>query len=414
MSRTRGRLPLAAVAAALLFPATSAVAVTHCKAKTLDDGTIVVSARDVVGTPTWGTRYGNEVTAFDNEATCIGAASASGCTLAAVGMPARTDEPATCVVYVADGGSQACSAWIKRCYPSSDPIPCQVLPTDDIWNTDVSALPPDTMSGTWVASIGNTAPLHPDFGKGPYHNQSIGIPYTVVSSAQPPVGTSFLYSDESDMGSYPIPFNVAVEGGGSHPSKGRGDAHVLIVQEGTCSLSEVYAAKRGSDGSWHGGSGAIFDLGSDALRTDTFTSADAAGLPILPGLVRYDEVAAGEIKHAIRFTAEVTQKAHVWPARHDASSNTDPNVPPMGIRVRLKNTVDISGFSAANQVILTALKKYGMMLADNGANWFISGAPDRRWDDDDLHQLTTLHGSDFEVVDVHSLMTDPNSGKAGP
>jgi hypothetical protein len=165
---------------------------------------------------------------------------------------------------------------------------------------------------------------------------------------------------------------------------------------------------------WSGGSGAVFDLGSNALRPDTWTSADAAGLPILPGLIRYDEILAGEVTHAVRFTAPSTQRAYVWPARHFASSSTDPALPPMGIRVLLKASVDISGFSATNQVILTGLKKYGMMLADNGSPMFISGAPDRRWDDDDLHALTTLQGSDFEVVDVSSLMVDPDSGQSLP
>jgi hypothetical protein len=225
---------------------------------------------------------------------------------------------------------------------------------------------------------------------------------------------SFYYPDESEPGPYPVPFLVPVEGGSSKPSKGKGDKHVLLVQEGTCDLYEVYDSKRGRDGSWAAGSGAIFDLGSNALRDDTWTSADAAGLPILPGLAMYDEVASGVITHALRFTAATTQKAYVWPARHYASSQTDVNLPPMGIRVRLKSSVDISGYSVANQVILTALKTYGMMLADNGSDWFISGAPDRRWDDDDLHALTQIHGSDFEVVDVSSLMIDPDSGQAAP
>ncbi len=389
-------------------------AITHCKTKVLSDGTIAISGRDIVGTPLWGVRYGQELTGFDNVGTCVADGKAKNCTLAAVGMPQRTEAPASCTIFVADGGSEACSAWVKHCYASSEPLPCSVLPADNIWNRDISALPVHAKSAEWIASMGAATSVHPDFGAGPYLNRIIGIPYMVVSSAQPDVATSFLYSDESDAGPYPVPFNVPVEGGGSKPSKGRGDAHVLLVQEDTCRLYELYASKRASDGSWSGGSGAVFDLNSNALRDDTWTSADAAGLPILPGLARYDEVAGGLIAHALRFTASITQKAYVWPARHYASSNTDPNVPPMGIRVRLKSSVDISGFSAANQVILTALKTYGMMLADNGSSWFVSGAPDRRWDDDDLHALQTLHGSDFEVVDVSSLQVSADSGQAAP
>jgi hypothetical protein len=328
-------------------------------------------------------------------------------------MPERTEAPASCTLYLADAGAEACSAWVKRCFASSEPLPCAVLPADNIWNRDISSMPVHAMSATWIATIGSGSVLHPDFGA-PYLNKILGIPYTVISSSQPDVAMTFLYDDESDPGPYPVPFLVPVEGGGSRPSKGKGDAHVLLAQEGTCQLYEVYASKRSSGGSWSAGSGALFDLGSNALRTDTFTSADAAGLPILPGLARYDEVLAGEITHALRFTADTTQKAYVWPARHYASSNTDPAQPPMGIRVRLKSSVVISGFSAANQVILTALKKYGMMLADNGSPWFISGAPDNRWSNDDLHALQTLHGSDFEVVDVSSLMIAPDSGQAAP
>lgn len=290
-----------------------------------------------------------------------------------------------------------------------------MLPADNIWNRDVSALPVHAMSATWIASIGATASLHPDFGAGPYQGRTIGIPYVVIGATQPSVPISFTYADESQPGPYPIPPLVPVEGGGVRASAGTGDAHVLLVQAGTCDLYEVFAARRHDRGaSWSGGSGAVFDLGSNALRPGGWTSADAAGLPILPGLIRYDEILAGEVTHAARFTAPSTQRAYVWPARHFASSSTDAALPPMGLRVRLKASVDISGFSAANQVILTGLKRYGMMLADNGSPMFISGAPDRRWDDDDLHALTTLQGNDFEVVDVSSLMVDPDSGQALP
>jgi hypothetical protein len=395
--------------------AASADAATRCRAKALRDGTIAVSAKEVVGSPRWGVRYGDASNPFDAAPSCIIGTHMRKCALAPIGAPERTTPPAGCTLYVADDGATSCSAWIKRCLPSSEAPPCAVLPADNIWNRDISALPVHAMSATWMASIGSTAPLHPDFGAGPYQGRTIGIPYVVIGSTQPPVSISFTYADESDPGPYPIPPLVPVEGGGVRPSAGKGDAHVLLVQAGTCSLHEIFAARRQRKGaSWTGGSGAVFDLGSNALRPDTWTSADAAGLPIFPGLIRYDEILAGAVTHAVRFTAASTRRAYVWPARHFASSSSDPALPPMGIRVRLKASVDISGFSATNQIILTGLKRYGMMLADNGASMFISGAPDRRWDDDDLHALTTLHGSDFEVVDVSSLMVDPDSGQALP
>jgi hypothetical protein len=392
-----------------------AAAVTRCRAKSVRDGTIVVSARDVVGMARWGVRWGGETRAFDGAAACIARGHVRRCALAPAGAPERTTPPAGCTIYVADDGGARCNAWIKRCLPSSEPPPCPVLPADDVWNRDVSALPVHPMSATWIASIGAGAPLHPDFGAGPYRGRTIGIPYVVIGPAQPLVPIAFTYADESDPGPYPIPALVPVEGGGRRPSAGRGDAHVLVVQEGTCRLFELFAAKRRHKGaSWTAGSGAVFDLASYALRPAGWTSADAAGLPILPGLLRWDEVAAGQVTHAVRFTAPATQRAFVWPARHFASNSTDPALPPMGIRVRLKAAVDVSGFSPTNQVILTGLKRYGMILADNGAPMFLSGAPDRRWDDEDLHALTALHGGDFEVVDESSLMIDPDSSRALP
>lgn len=395
---------------ALFVPPVDAVG--HCKAKSLRDGTIAVSATDLVGTPRWGVRYGEEAAAFDDTGACVHGAKVKNCALAPLGDPVRTALPASCTVYVTDDGGQGCSAWVKRCFASSETPPCAILPADNIWNRDISTLPVHAMSDTWVATIGLGAPLHPDFGR-PYHGRASGIPYTIIGPTQPLVPITFNYFEDSDPGPYPIPPLVPVEGGAAKPSAGKGDAHVLLVQEGTCTLYEIFAARRLAKGaSWSSGSGAVFDLNSNALRPEFLTSADAAGLPILPGLIRFDEVASGTITHAIRFTASQTQRAFIWPARHYASSITDPAHPPMGIRVRLKASVDISGFTAANQVILTALKQYGMFLADNGAPWFISGAPDNRWDDDELHALTQLHGSDFEVVDESSLMVDPDSGQA--
>jgi hypothetical protein len=401
--------------ALLVLVASPAAAVTKCKAVPARDGTIAVTATGVVGTPRWGVRYGEETNTFDDAAGCVAGSKARKCPLAPIGAPERTTPPAGCTLYLADDGPSRCSVWVKRCFASSEPLPCPIFPADNVWNRDVSTLPVHAMSDTWVNSIGADAPVHPDFGAGPYQGRTIGIPYVVIGETQPVVPITFEYADESEPGPYPIPRQSPVEGGGPKPSVGRGDAHILLVQAGTCRLWEVFAAKsRRKGASWTAGSGAIFDLGSNALRPDGWTSADAAGLPILAGLLRFDEIVAGEVTHALRFTAPATQRAYVWPARHVASSSTDPALPPMGIRVRLKASFDVSGFSATNQIILEGLKRYGMILADNGSPWFISGAPDRRWDDDDLHALKSLRGNDFEVVDVSSLMVDPDSGEAAP
>ena len=398
----------------LLVSAHPATGTTRCKAKMLR-GRIVVTANEVTGTPRWGTRYGAETSVFEDTASCAVAGRLRNCPLAPAGDSDDTTPPAGCTIYVADDGPERCGAWIKSCVPSSEPPPCPILPADDIWNRDVSTLPVHPMSDTWIASIGAASPLHPDFGSGLYRGSVLGMPYVVIEPAQPKVPIEFLYSDESDPGPYPIPPLVPVEGGGKRPSKGKGDAHVLLIEAGTCKLWEVFAARAVRKGtSWDAGSGAVFDLTSSALRPDGWTSADAAGLPILPGLIRYDEILAGEITHAVRFTAPRTQRAYVWPARHFASSSTDPALPPMGIRVRLKASFDTSGFSPTNQIILEGLKRYGMMLADNGSPFFLVGAPDRRWDNDDLHDLRQVAGSDFEVVDVSSLMVDPDSGQTAP
>jgi len=291
---------------------------------------------------------------------------------------------------------------------------CAVFPDDNIWNHRVDTLPVSAQSDTYVSQIGPSDGLKADFGEGvwpPGSDSPIGIPYVLVPGTQPLVGiTFFYYADQSDAGPYPIPTAAPIEGG----PDSTGDRHVLVVDTGTCQLYEIYDAWPQADGSWQAGSGAIFDLNSDALRPAGWTSADAAGLPMLPGLVRYDEVASGAIRHALRFTAPQTQDTFVWPARHEASSLTDPVYPPMGERFRLKASVDISGFSPANQVILTALKTYGMILADNGSPWYVSGVPDERWDNDDLHELGTIPGSDFEAVDESGLMVGPDSAQSLP
>jgi uncharacterized protein YjdB len=284
---------------------------------------------------------------------------------------------------------------------------CTVFPADSIWNTRIDQLPVHPSSSTWVTTVGASSPLHPDFGSGLYNGGPIGIPYVTVPGTQTKYPATFTYQDESDTGPYAIPLNAPIEGG----SSSTGDRHVISVDTDNCILYEIYNAFP-QTASWKGDSGAIFSLLSNALRPATWTSADAAGLPIFAGLVRYDEIAAGAIRHAIRFTVPQTQKAYMWPARHYASSLTGTQYPPMGARFRLKASFNISGFSATNQIILTALKTYGMMLADNGSSWFISGAPDARWDNTDLHALTAIAGSNFEAVDATVLMVNPDSGQA--
>ena len=272
---------------------------------------------------------------------------------------------------------------------------CPVLPASNAWNRRVDRLPVAADSAAIIASIGAVTGLHADFGSGLWDGAPIGIPITVVGRSQPKVRVRFEYAEESDRGPYPIPANVAIEGG----RESDGDRHAIIVDRSTCRLYELYALYPG----WHAGSGAIWSLRSNRLRPAGWTSADAAGLPILPGLARYDEVARGAIRHALRFTVRRTRRAYVYPARHYASDLTDPNLPPMGLRVRLKASFDVSGFPRQARLVLIALKRYGMIVADNGSNWYISGAPNRGWSNDQLHTLGRVTGSEFEVVDTSSL-----------
>jgi hypothetical protein len=275
---------------------------------------------------------------------------------------------------------------------------CAVFPATNAWNERVDALPVATDSARLIASIGLSTGLHPDFGSGLYDGQPIGIPFDVVSKKAPRSRVSFEYADESNRVSYPIPKTVHIEGGRAS----NGDRHALLLDKDACRLYELYALYP-KTGGWKAGSGAVWNLRSNALRPAGWTSADAAGLPIFPGLARYDEVARGLIDHALRFTASRTRRAYVYPARHYASSSDDPSLPPMGLRVRLKSSVDISGFPKQARVVLQALKTYGMILADNGSNWYISGAPSPKWSNDDLHSLGRITGSMFEVVDTSSL-----------
>ncbi len=298
-------------------------------------------------------------------------------------------------------------AFVHNGFAAPSVAGCSVFSADNVWNTPVDTLPLDPNSQAYVTTIGENKGLHADFGSGLWDGGPIGIPYTIATGLQPLVNVSFQYASESDPGPYPIPPDALIEGG----PQSDGDRHVLVIDSDNCVLYELFAAYPQTDGSWHAGSGAIFNLRSNALRPSTWTSADAAGLPILPGLVRYDEVAAGEIKHALRFTAPQTRDAFIWPARHEASSLTGQQYPPMGQRFRLKASFDVSDFSEAARVILRALKKYGMILADNGSSWYISGAPDPGWDNDVLHELGSVTGSAFEAVDESSLMISHDSGQ---
>ena len=284
------------------------------------------------------------------------------------------------------------------------PVPgapkCPVFPANNHWNQRVDRLPVASGSNAMVSRIGADDNLHPDFGSGTYEGGPIGIPYVTVSRRQARVPVAFEYADESDRGRYPIPRNAPIEGGRGSD----GDRHVIVVDRDRCRLYELFAAyPRDGGRRWRAGSGAIWDLRSNRLRPAGWTSADAAGLPILPGLARYDEVRRGRIDHALRFTVPETRRAYVYPARHFASSSTDPDLPAMGQRFRLKSGVDISGFPRQARVVVTALKRYGMILADNGSAWFVSGAPFPGWDNDQLRSLRRLTGSDFEVVDTSSL-----------
>jgi hypothetical protein len=260
---------------------------------------------------------------------------------------------------------------------------CPIFPASNPWNQRVDRLPADPRSDAIVAAIGADEPFHPDFGT------QYGIPFTTVPSHQKRARISFDYADESDKGPYPIPPNVPLEQGS--------DSHALIVDRNRCRLYELFAAHR-TGTSWHAGSGAIWNLRSNRLRPKGWTSADAAGLPILPGLARWDDVKRGSIDHALRFTVSQTRDAFVFPARHAASDLTDANLPPMGLRFRLKASVDVSRLPRQARIVAVALQRYGMIVADNGSDWFVTGAPSPHWDDEQLNALKRLRGSDFEVV----------------
>ena len=285
---------------------------------------------------------------------------------------------------------------------------CPIFTTNNVWNRSIALRPVHPHSNDYVGRIGPTSPLHPNFGS----TLNNGIPITLITPQTPKVKVTFFYADQSDPGDYPIPPNALIEGGPNAPTDS--DRHMILVDRVRCLLYEVGGAVPQSDGTWTAGAGIKMDLLVDSLRPETWTSTDAAGLAILPGLLRYDEVALGDVRHAIRFTAPQTQEAYLWPARHEASSITDETYPPMGTRFRLKANFNITGYSRNNQVILRAMKRYGLILADNGSPWFIGGAPDPRWDDDDLHQLRQITGSNFEAVDESDWQMQPSSARADP
>ena len=285
------------------------------------------------------------------------------------------------------------------------------FPATNAWNTDVSSAPVDPNSDALIASIGLTRGLHPDFGAGLYNGAYIGIPYVVVSGSQAKVPITFTdYGDESDPGPYPVPPDALIEGKMADGSAFGGDRHVLVIDRDANRLYEIGNAYPQPNGSWRASGGAVFHLDSDTVRPGGqpgWTSADAAGLPIFPGLARYDEASTGVIRHALRFTVNDTRRAYVPPATHWASANTSPNLPPMGMRVRLKASYVIpASFSTESKAILQSLKTYGMLVADNGSDWFISGAPDERWDNDKLlTELGSVRGASFEVVGMDGLVT---------
>jgi hypothetical protein len=279
---------------------------------------------------------------------------------------------------------------------------CPVFPASNPWNQKVDTLPVAASSAQLIASIGVSGSVHADFGNGLYNGSRIGIPYVVVHAKSTPKSrVTFEYADESDKGPYPIPANAPIEGAPQHADQG--DRHVVIVDRDACRLYELSGIAK-HNGTWSGWSGAIWNLRSNAVRPAGWTSADAAGLPILPGLARWEgDASTGAIKHALRFTAERTRRAYIYPARHYASSLTDPSLPPMGLRVRLKAGVNIAALPPQARIVAQALKTYGMILADNGSNWYLGGAPSPRWSNDQLHALGGLTGADFEVVDTSKL-----------
>jgi hypothetical protein len=284
---------------------------------------------------------------------------------------------------------------------------CPVFPANNVWNTDISSLPVHPSSAAWLANMGGASRLlHPDFG--PSGGVPYGIPFNVVDSSHPKINLTFTYSAESDHVPYPFGADTSIEGG----SGAGGDRHAIMIDQGTCILYELYNASYNGAGGSTAGSGATWNLGANALRPAGWTSADAAGLPIFPGLLRLEEVQAGRVQHAIRFTAQQTDRSFIWPARHQAGAASNSSLPPMGARFRLRAGYSISPFSAATQVVLTAMQRYGLILADNGSNWYFQGAAQGGWSDTMISELKTIPAGQFDAVDESSLMVGPNSAQA--
>jgi len=315
------------------------------------------------------------------------------------------------LVLVTVGGLLAAASGVAsggtRHLPGTD---CPVFPATSWWHADVSALPVHPRGAQWLGHMSPDRDLHPDFGPS-YGEQPVayGIPVTVVGGSHATVPVSFDYADESNQVRYPLGSDTRIEGG----RNADGDRHAIVVDKSTCRLYETFATYQRGSG-WTAGSGAVWSLTSNKLRPQGWTSADAAGLPILPGLLRYREVARGHVDHAIRFTTNVTDRRHVWPARHDAGSVSDPSYPPMGARFRLKASFPVSGYRADTRTVLLAMKRYGLVLADNGSPWYFQGTADDRWPTGLLDQLKTIPASAFEAVDTAPLRIRPGSGKARP
>lgn len=308
-----------------------------------------------------------------------------------------------CTVVIPLAAGQSCSQMsLWRMASLNGFIP---FPADNAWNQDISRAPVDPNSDNYIDFIGSTTPLHPDFGAGLYDGQTIGIPYIVVSGSPFVTINYTAYGDESDPGPMPVPKNAPIEG---YPNPGNGDRHVLVLDRDNCWLYELYSSYRQKNGSWNAGSGAVWDLLNDEQRPYTWTSADAAGLAVFPGLARYDEVASGAINHALRFTLQSSQAAFTPPASHWAANSTNQYAAVMGMRLRLKSSFDISSFPPQSKVILAALQKYGMIMADNGSSIYITGDPDNRWNNNDLASLKTVPASAFEVILIDPLYTPAN------
>lgn len=337
--------------------------------------------------------------------TATGTASSSGAFSVVVQNPDPGSSESTAVNFQVNGSPQTSGCSSMSTGQGASLNGFRPFPSDNLWNKDISSSPVDSNSANILNFIGNSIGLHPDFGAGLYNGSSMGIPYSVVDASQSLIPINYTaYGSESDLGPMPIPLTAPIEG---YPNPGSGDRHVLVLDSANCFLYELYSSYPQTT-QWNAGSGAVWDLLSDEQRPYSWTSADAAGLPIFSGLIRYDEVAAGSIKHAIRFTVQSSSAGFVPPASHWAANSSNQYAPPMGMRLRLKSSFNVSSFSTANQVILNALKKYGLILADNGSSMYLSGAPDDRWDNSDLHNLGNVHTSDFEVIQMTPLYTSAN------